>query len=66
MLLTARPGPLGALVAVPYLVTVWPYRGVTDEIADTATRGWDRFLWLNQFAGFVVTLLLIWFWLLTD
>ncbi|MCH6229151.1 prenyltransferase [Microbacterium sp. CFH 31415] len=66
MLLAAWPGPLATLVAVPYLVTVWPYRGVTDETADTATRGWDRFLWLNQFAGFVVTLLLIWFWLLTD
>ncbi|MBD8024302.1 prenyltransferase [Microbacterium gallinarum] len=66
VLLAAWPGPLAALVVLPYLVTVWPYRGVTDETADTATRGWDRFLWLNQFAGFVVTLLLIWFWLLTD
>jgi 4-hydroxybenzoate polyprenyltransferase len=66
VLLAAWPGPLAALVVLPYLVTVWPYRGVTDETADTATRGWDRFLWLNQFAGFVVTLLLIWFWFLTD
>jgi hypothetical protein len=38
---------------------------VTDETAASATRGWQRFLWLNQFAGFIVTLLLIWFWLLT-
>ena len=66
VLLAAWPGPLAALVVLPYLVTVWPYRGVTDETADTATRGWDRVLWLNQFAGFVVTLLLIWFWFLTD
>ena len=66
VLLAAWPGPLAALVVLPYLVTVWPYRGVTDETADTATRGWDRFLWLTQFAGFVVTLLLIWFWFLTD
>ena len=27
--------------------------------------GWRRFLWVNQLAGFVVTLLLIWRWLLT-
>ena len=62
---SAWPGPLAARVAVPYIVTVWPYRTVTDETASAATRGWRRFLWLNQFAGFVVTLLLIWFWYLT-
>ncbi|MGN8553658.1 UNVERIFIED_CONTAM: prenyltransferase [Microbacterium sp. SLM126] len=66
MLATAWPGPLAALVAVPYLLTVWPYRRITDETATAATRGWDRFLWLNQLAGFVVTLLLIWFWFLTN
>jgi len=65
MLATAWPGPLAALVAVPYLVTVWPYRRITDETATQATRGWRRFLWLNQLAGFLVTLLLIWWWVLT-
>ena len=65
MLGTAWPGPLASVVALPYLATVWPYRNVTDATAHTATRGWDRFLWLNQFAGFVVTLLLSWFWFLT-
>ncbi|GAA1849339.1 prenyltransferase [Microbacterium koreense] len=65
MLVTAWPGPLAVVVAVPYLATVWPFRNVTDATAHTVTRGWDRFLWLNQFAGFVVTLLLIWFWFLT-
>lgn len=60
MLGTAWPGPLAAIVALPYLATVWPYRSVTDADAASATRGWDRFLWLNQFAGFVVTLLVIW------
>ncbi|WP_169582187.1 MULTISPECIES: prenyltransferase [Microbacterium] len=65
MLATAWPGPLAALVAVPYLLTVWPFRNVTDATAADATRGWDRFLWLNQLAGFLVTLLLIWYWFLT-
>jgi 4-hydroxybenzoate polyprenyltransferase len=64
MLTTAWPGPLAALVAVPYLLTVWPFRSITDETAEEATRGWDRFLWLNQLAGFLVTLLLIWYALL--
>lgn len=58
---TAWPGPLAALLALPYIVTVWPYRNVADEDAERATRGWDRFLWLNQFTGFAVTLLLIWY-----
>ena len=66
MLATPWPGPLAALVALLYLATVWPFRTVTDETADRATAGWRRFLWINQIAGFAVTLLLIWWWFLTD
>ncbi|MFK4807248.1 prenyltransferase [Microbacterium sp. ZW CA_36] len=65
MLATTWPGPLAAVLAIPYLVTVWPYRSVTDAEAATATAGWRRFLWLNQLSGFVVTLLLIWYAVLT-
>lgn len=65
MLFTAWPGPLAAVVAIPYLATVWPFHAITDETATAATRGWDRFLWLNQLAGFLVTLLLIWFAVIT-
>ncbi|MFK4837265.1 prenyltransferase [Microbacterium sp. ZW T2_14] len=65
MLATTWPGPLAAVLALPYLVTVWPYRSVADADAVTATTGWRRFLWLNQLSGFVVTLLLIWYALLT-
>ncbi|GAA4066612.1 prenyltransferase [Microbacterium laevaniformans] len=61
MLGAAWPGPLAAVLALPYIVTVWPYRNVADQDAERATRGWDRFLWLNQFTGFAVTLLLIWY-----
>ncbi|HWI31904.1 MAG TPA: prenyltransferase [Microbacterium sp.] len=65
MLATAWPGPLAALLVLPYLLSVWPYRGVTDDSAHEATRGWKRFLWINQLAGFGVTLLLIWYGMLT-
>lgn len=61
MLGASWPGPLAALLVLPYIVTVWPYRNVADQDAERATRGWDRFLWLNQFTGFAVTLLLIWY-----
>jgi len=66
MLATTWPGPLAALLAVPYLATLWPFRSITDETAEEATRGWRRFLWLNQVTGFGVTLLLIWWWFLTS
>jgi 4-hydroxybenzoate polyprenyltransferase len=65
MLATAWPGPLAALLVVPYLAVVWPYRSVTDATAERATQGWRRFLWVNQIAGFGTTLLLIWWALLT-
>ncbi|WP_374197449.1 prenyltransferase [Microbacterium sp. cx-55] len=66
MLLTSWPGPLAGLLALLYLGTVWPYRNVSDADAERATAGWRRFLWLNQIAGFGVTLLLIWWWLQTS
>ncbi|MDL5350607.1 prenyltransferase [Microbacterium sp. zg-YB36] len=66
MLGTTWPGPLAAVLVLPYLATLWPFRSITDETAEEATRGWRRFLWLNQFAGFGVTVLLIWWWLLTS
>lgn len=60
VLAAAWPGPLAAVLVVPYLLMVWPYRGVDDDTAHAATAGWRRFLWLNQLTGFAVTLLLIW------
>jgi 4-hydroxybenzoate polyprenyltransferase len=66
MLATTWPGPMAAVLALPYLLTVWPYRSITDADAAAATAGWRRFLWLNQFSGFAVTLLLIWYAMLTS
>ena len=62
MLGSAWPGPLGALLALPYLINVWPFRSLTDDQDTAATAGWSRFLWLNQLTGFATTLLLIWWW----
>jgi 4-hydroxybenzoate polyprenyltransferase len=66
MLATSWPGPLAALLVVPYLAVVWPYRSIDDAHADRATRGWRQFLWVNQLAGFGTTLLLIWWALSTS
>ena len=64
MLFTTWPGPLGALLALPYLGAVWPFRSVSDEESGTTNRGWRRFLLLNYLCGFLATMLLIWWALL--
>lgn len=63
MLPSAWPGPLAGIVVLPYIATIWGYRSLPDEHCEQATTGWRRFLWLNQIAGFVITLLLIWTWM---
>jgi len=56
---TAWPGPLAALLVVPYLAICWPYHSVPDARADAAHAGWRRFLVANYVVGFAVTMLLI-------
>ncbi|MBS1673474.1 MAG: prenyltransferase [Actinobacteria bacterium] len=60
MLFTAWPGPLGALLVLPYIGTVWPFRAVSDEDSGSTNRGWRRFLLWNYVCGFLATMLLIW------
>ena len=57
------PAAFAAIAAVPYLVIVWPFLRLKDQDCEQANRGWRRFIWLNFFAGFVVTMLAIW-WVL--
>jgi len=64
LLVTAWPGPLAAILAVPYAVSCAVYWNITDAAAESANRGWKRFLWLNFVTGFLVTMLLIWWALL--
>lgn len=59
MLFTAWPGPLAAVLALPYIAAAAPFWSVTDADSSTANRGWRHFLWINYACGFVVTLLLI-------
>ncbi|MDT0164084.1 prenyltransferase [Actinotalea sp. AC32] len=60
MLAVPWPGPLAALLVLPYLAIVWQFRGITDATAETANRGWRQFLGANYVVGFLVTMLLIW------
>ncbi|WP_431247691.1 prenyltransferase [Leifsonia xyli] len=59
MLFTPWPGPLAAVLAVPYIAAAAPFWSIPDERSSEANRGWRRFLWINYACGFVVTMLLI-------
>jgi 4-hydroxybenzoate polyprenyltransferase len=61
MLFSGWPGALGALLALPYLANIWPFRSVPDAQAEASNAGWKRFLWLNYVTGFFVTMLLLWY-----
>ena len=60
MLFTEWPGPLAAVVALPYIALAAPFWNVTDAESAVANRGWRKFLWVNYASGFVVTMLCIW------
>ncbi len=56
LLLTAgAPTALAAVVPLAYLVSILPFRSITDDECESANRGWRRFLWLNLVAGFLLT-----------
>lgn len=48
-----------ALAVIPYLFVVGREWDITDESCERANRGWRRFIWLNFFAGAVVSALII-------
>lgn len=61
LLFTPWPGPLAAVLVLPYVISILPFASLDDDKAELAHRGWERFLWLNYATGFFVTMLLIWY-----
>ncbi|NMR19719.1 prenyltransferase [Cellulomonas fimi] len=59
LLLVPWPGPLAALLPLPYAVNAASAWSVRDADCERANAGWRRFLWLNLVTGFLVTMLLI-------
>jgi len=43
------------MAAIPYLMVVGRFWNITDETCESANKGWKQFIWLNYFAGAVVT-----------
>lgn len=55
--LSRQPGLL--IATIPYLLIVGRFWNITDETCEQANAGWKLFIWLNFFAGAVVTLIWI-------
>lgn len=53
------PNNIVAVAVLPYVGILLPHLRITDETCETANKGWKRFIWLNFFAGFLVTMVLI-------
>jgi len=60
LLFSAWPGPLASVLVLPYVAMGAPFWNITDATAESANRGWRKFLALNFVTGFFVTMLLIW------
>ncbi|MFP7834682.1 prenyltransferase [Marisediminicola sp. LYQ134] len=59
LLFLGLPSAIAAVLAIPYAASVLPFWSISDAEAESANRGWKRFLWFNFASGFVVTMLLI-------
>lgn len=47
------------LAAIPYLFVVGRYWNISDRNCEAANKGWKKFIWLNFFAGAIVSALII-------
>lgn len=59
LLLLGLPSALLVVPALGYALMVWPYINLEDKQSKQANGGWKHFLVLNQFTGFVITMILI-------
>jgi len=53
------PYSIIGLAGFIYALNILPYLGITDKQSMQANTPWRRFIWLNLFIGFIVTLTLL-------
>lgn len=53
------PAAAVGIAGLAYVANVAPYLSVTDKTSGITNNGWRRFIWLNLFVGFVVTMVLL-------
>jgi len=59
LLFSGWPAALTAVLALPYAISCAQFWNITDANAESANRGWKRFLYLNFITGFFVTMVMI-------
>lgn len=61
ILLAAYGWPIGVvgLTVLLYIANIMPFWSLSDTASESANAAWRRFLWLNQVAGFCVTMTLL-------
>ena len=50
---------VASIAVLPYLIIISPYLNITDADCERANGGWKRFIWLNFFAGALISLVVI-------
>lgn len=53
------PALVVGFAGLVYAANVLPYYDITDASSADSNRGWRRFIWLNLFVGFVITITLL-------
>ncbi len=56
---SGQPQAIAAIALIPYVGILIPYWNLPDQDCEKANWGWKSFLWLNIFAGAVVSLIII-------
>ncbi|MBP9738338.1 prenyltransferase [Candidatus Saccharibacteria bacterium] len=60
--LLVSQGPLTAPIGfcnILYIISIAPYLSIKDTDSASTNAGWKRFIWLNWFTGFVITIVTI-------
>lgn len=53
------PGLVVGCTGILYMINVIPYLFIDDTTSSRVNTAWRRFIWLNLFTGFVITMMLI-------
>lgn len=61
VILQGWPAAVVGIAGLIYVANTLPYWNITDKTSGQANKAWRRFIWLNLFVGFVVTMVLL-FW----
>lgn len=61
VILQGWPTAVIGVAGLIYVANTLPYWNITDKTSSQANKAWRRFIWLNLFVGFVVTIVLL-FW----